>query len=390
MDGVEGAVGPVGGEEGVLILGGEFCPGAENSARGRAGSDVQGRGQAVGVVVGPATGTGAPTVVGAVDDVIDAVRNIPRGALVPLHVGVVGEEFAVLIEGEVELIAEAEGEEFHGFAFGIGAADVAAGGEFVFGVAAGVPHAREEVVLVPTDGAGFFHAGGEVGVVAVGEINGLAVGREGEGVGAVFAAALHLAEEFEFIELIVAVGVAQAPEAAFVWRFTDHDVETVEGVEEAVGTDGGAGSVGGLGAFGRGSGRRIRRGRDGREGDGEFLDLGAGRGAEGREGDTIKAPILVGGEKAAFVVEGEPDPGALRFFGNGVEELDLEAGSDLELGGIGGDGEGGHGGAGGFAGRLGGRSCRFFIFGGVADEDERGGAEEEQRAEAGEPGGERV
>jgi hypothetical protein len=46
------------------------------------------------------------------------------------------------------------------------------------------------------------------------------------------------------------------------------------------------------------------------------------------------------------------------------------------------------GGAGGFAGRLGGRSGVFFLFGGLRDEDGRGGSKEEQRAEAGEPVGE--
>jgi len=72
---------------------------------------------------------------------IDAGGDIPGRALIPLHVGVVGEEFAVLVEGDVELVAEAESEELDGLAVGIHAADVATGGIFAFGVAAGVPHA---------------------------------------------------------------------------------------------------------------------------------------------------------------------------------------------------------------------------------------------------------
>ena len=69
-------------------------------------------------------------------------------------------------------------------------------------------------------------------MVAVDEVDRLAVGGERQGMGAVFATqALHFAEKFNFIELVVAVGVAQAPDAAAVGDFVDHDVKTVEGVK---------------------------------------------------------------------------------------------------------------------------------------------------------------
>ena len=256
MEGVERAIGPVGGEEGALVFGGEFGAGAEDGARGRAGADVDHGGKAVGVVSGPATGAAAPTVIAGVDDVVDARGNVPRRTLVPFHVGVVGEEFAVLVEGDVELVAETESEELDGFALRVHAADVAAGGVFAFGVAASVPHAREEMIFIPADGAGFVQVGGKIGVIAVGEVDGLAVGREREGVRAVLTAkALGLAEELDLVELIVAVGVAHAPDAAAIGDLVDHDVEAVESVEQAVRTDRGREAIGAFTFF--------RRGREG-------------------------------------------------------------------------------------------------------------------------------
>ncbi|MBL9185911.1 MAG: hypothetical protein JNK23_00390 [Opitutaceae bacterium] len=114
--------------------------------------------------------------VAAVAGVVDARGDMPGRVLVPLHVGVVGEELAVLVEGHVVLVAETDREEFDRFAVAIGAGDVAAGGVFVAGMAAGIPHTREEAVLAPGDNAGPLHRLGEIGVVAVGEVDRLAVG----------------------------------------------------------------------------------------------------------------------------------------------------------------------------------------------------------------------
>ena len=111
---------------------------------------------------------------------VDAGGAIPGGADVPFHVGVVGEEVASGIEGDVELVAEAVAEEFEVGAVGVHGADVTAGGEDAAGVAVGVPHAGEEVVFGPEGGgAGAVDAGGEVGVVAAVEVDAFAVGAEG-------------------------------------------------------------------------------------------------------------------------------------------------------------------------------------------------------------------
>ena len=116
-----------------------------------------------------------------------------------------------MVEGKVELVAEAHGKNLDRFALRVGAGDVAAGRECVFGVAAGIPHAGEEMVLIPADGAGLLEARGQRGHIAVSKVDGFAVRREGQRVGAVFAAATGFAQKFEVVELVVAVGVAEPP-----------------------------------------------------------------------------------------------------------------------------------------------------------------------------------
>ena len=123
------------------------------------------------------------------------------------------------------------------FAVRIGAADVSAGSKLVLGMTAGVPHAWQKMIFAPRDHARFFVIGGQVGVVAVGEVDRFAVGAEDERMRAVFAGAVHLAEEFDLLELIVAVGIAHPPEARASTALVDHHVEAVECVEQAVRAD---------------------------------------------------------------------------------------------------------------------------------------------------------
>ena len=213
VDRPHGAVGPVEREHGALVFRGKLRAGAEDGAGRRAGADVDGAGQRVRIIRRPAAGTGAPAVVAAADDVVDAGGHVPRRAHVPLHVGVVGEELAVGIEGDVVLVAEAAGEELDAFAVRVGFADVAAGGEDAAGVAVGVPQAGDQVVLADGDRAGVVEVFRDFGVVAVGEVDRFAIRAEDDAVGAVFAAAVAFADELGLVELVVAVGVPQAPEA---------------------------------------------------------------------------------------------------------------------------------------------------------------------------------
>ena len=264
-------------------------------------------------MAGPFAGAGAPTEVGAGGAVVDAGGAIPGGADVPFHVGVVGEEVAGGVEGDVELVAEAVAEEFDVGAVRVHGADEAAGGEEAAGVAVGVPHAGEEVVFGPEGGgAGAVDAGGELGVVAAVEVDAFAIGAEGHGVEAVLTAAVHGDEFFGFVVLVVGVGVGEAVEAVVFAVFVDHDVEGAVGVEEAVG----------FAHF-----------------DGEFFGFEGGGGADGGQGHAVEGAVLVGGDEAPFVVEGEGDPGALLFLGDDVELFDFEAFGDGDVGG--GDGDGG-------------------------------------------------
>jgi hypothetical protein len=168
--------------------------------------------------------------------VIHARGAIPRAADVPLHVGVIGEEFALVVEGDVEFIAEAGAEELHVFAIGFHAANEAAGGEAAAGMAVRIPQAGQDVVFVPnlgrTAGAEFLR---QLGVIAAIEVDAFAVRAHDHAVQAVLAAALHGDELGGLVVLIVAVGVLQAVEAVFLAVLVHHDVEAVEGGEEAVG-----------------------------------------------------------------------------------------------------------------------------------------------------------
>ena len=92
----------------LLILRRELRPVAEADAGRRAGADVDDRRQAVGVVGRPLAGAVAPAELAAAGRQADARRPVPRRVDVPLHVGVVGEQVAVAVEGGVVLVAVAD------------------------------------------------------------------------------------------------------------------------------------------------------------------------------------------------------------------------------------------------------------------------------------------
>jgi hypothetical protein len=88
--------------------------------------------------------------------------------------------------------------------------------------------------------AGELDALGELGVVAADDVEGVFVGTEHNCVGAVFPSALDGLEVLGVFELVIAIEVAEAPEALAFALFIDHDVEAIEGIEEAVGAADGA------------------------------------------------------------------------------------------------------------------------------------------------------
>ncbi len=86
MDGVDGAVGPVEGVNGVLVVGREPGTLSGEHSGGAAGADVEGGRKAVGIPDRPFAGAGAPAELAAAGAVIDPGGTIPRRAAVPLHV----------------------------------------------------------------------------------------------------------------------------------------------------------------------------------------------------------------------------------------------------------------------------------------------------------------
>ena len=283
----------------MLILRGEFRAGAGDDAGGAAGADVERGGQVVRVVVRPFAAAAAPAVVGTADAVIHAGGAIPWAADVPLHVGIVGEELALIIEADIELVAEAVAEEFEAGAIGVHAANVAAGGEDAAGVAICIPQAREDVVFIPNfRRTAVGEAFGEFGVVAAVEVDAFAIGADDHAVQAVLAAAGHGVELGDLVVLIVAIGVLEAVEAVVFAVFIHHDVEAVESGEQAV---------------------RFA------EFDGEFFGFEVLGLADGRNAHAVDAAVLVAGDEASFGIDGEGDPGAFLVLRHIVELLDLEA-----------------------------------------------------------------
>jgi hypothetical protein len=201
----------------------------------------------------------------------------------------------LVVEGDVELVAEAVAEELHVFAIGVHAANEAAGGELAAGVAVRVPQAREDVVFVPNfRGAAGAEFLGQIGVVAAIEVDAFAIGADDHAVQAVLTAAFHGDELGDLVVLVVAIGVLEAVEAVLLAVFVHHDVKAVEGGEQSVG----------LAEF-----------------DSELFGVQRCR----ANAHAVDAAVLVTGDEAAFRIDGEGDPGAFGVFGNVVEFFDLEA-----------------------------------------------------------------
>ena len=307
VHGVDLAPAPIHDVERILIFRRELRAVTEGDAGGRARSDVHGGGQVVGVEFGILAGAVAPAVFAAADDVVHARGAIPRGVEVILHVGVVREEVAGAVQRAAVDVAEAAGEGLEGLTILADAVDDAAGREDVTVVTATVRHAGEEMVIAPErrdrrGGGGL----GLDGVVAGDQVEALLVRGDDHLVDAVIAAGLDVAEEFDLVDLVVAVAVAQAVEAAgdLLFVIVHAGVERAEGPGHAV---------------------------DGADVHRHLLDVGGLEGLASRwGGEAVEVAVLVAGVDASFVVRAKGHPGALFGAGDGVEQFDLEAGGGLD------------------------------------------------------------
>ena len=249
---------PITGEERLLVLRRKRRPVAKRHAHGRAGADVDKRWQAVGIPRWPVGGTAAPAELAAARCMVDPRGAVPRHPEVPLHVGVVDKQFAIGVESHVVGVAVAGRPDIPLLPVAVGAHDVASRREDADGVAVGVPHPRDDLVLVPVRresarGAGrqrrpplirpdtahrlrfgdVGHLKRQLGVVAADHEQPLAVGRWQNRVRAMLACAFETAELLDAIRHVVAVGVGDAVEPTARASVAD-DVQRVECPEQTL------------------------------------------------------------------------------------------------------------------------------------------------------------
>ena len=144
------------------------------------------------------------------------------------------------------------------------------------------------------------------GVVAGDEVEALLVLGHDDLVDAVVAAGFDGAEELHLVDLVVAVAVAEAIEAAgdLLLVIVDAGIEGAERPHHAV---------------------------DGANAHRHLLDVVGLEGLAGGGGrEAVEVAILVAGVDAAFVVGAQRDPGTERFSRDGIEQLDLEAFGGLD------------------------------------------------------------
>ena len=147
---------------------------------------------------------------------VHARRPIPRQADVPFHVGIVGEHFAVGIEGEVVRVAEAGRDNFDEAAVGVGAENRAAGRGHAGRVALRIFVARLNQVAfvgrrIGTVGIGLDVAASEIAAEHVDQ----AVGAKLHAVRSVLAdQAAKLDDRLAVVGFAVAVGIGHAIEGA--------------------------------------------------------------------------------------------------------------------------------------------------------------------------------
>ena len=125
--------------------------------------------------------------------------------------------------------------QFEGLAIWIHLTNVTTGGENAAGMSVGIPQAGDDLILVPgTRSAGEFQRLWKLRVVAAGDVERLAIGREHDAVGPVFTTAFDAAKQFLLVVLVVTVGIAQTPKSLTSPLLIHHHIQAVEGVQQAV------------------------------------------------------------------------------------------------------------------------------------------------------------
>ena len=163
----------------------------------------------------------------------DPGGTIPGRTEIPFHIGIIGEHFTGIVEGDVKRIPQSGGDQFPFLALGIRFGDPSPVGFYGVVMTVGVLDEGEQVIqFAVRDIAVGIHLR-DLGEIARQDVEGLPIGRQHHTVGAMLAGSLHGFQQGDLIELIVSVGVLEAVESAgtlhlIVAGMIHHHVETVE------------------------------------------------------------------------------------------------------------------------------------------------------------------
>ena len=301
MHGVEFAPAPIEREQRLLILRGELRAVAKGHARRRAGADVEHRRQVVGIELRPLARSVSPAELGPADDMIDSRGAIPACVEVVFHVGVVGEQLAFAVDRRIEDVAKARRHRLELLTVRRDSIDDATRSHDIAHEAATVRHARQQMVLTPDRGDRRRRRHrGRLRPVAADEEQRFAIGCRHDSMDTVIAAGRDLAQQFDLVELIVTVTVAQPiqPAGDLLFVVIDSDVQRIERPHHAV--------------------HRADVG-------GNFLDaLRIERLSRLRRGEAIQPAVLIADEDPLFVVDAQIHPRSLIGSGDRIQQLDLK------------------------------------------------------------------
>ena len=164
---------------------------------------------------------------------------VPWQAKIPLHIRVIPENIAGIVEREIEGVAEATAHKLPRFAFGVYLGQPATGGHPVYGMATRVTNGREEVIFLPDGRQPVSIHLRHVGEVAAHQVDRLLVGRKDHAVGAMFTLTFQRFQQRDLVQFIVAIGVLQPIEATTlregrVFVVVHHHIQAVERPKQAL------------------------------------------------------------------------------------------------------------------------------------------------------------
>ena len=302
VHGVQLAVAPVANEERLAVLGRELGAVAEGHASGRTQAHIEHRRHAVFPAHRELLGTGAPAEIRAALHEANANGPVPRGAGVPLHVGIEGEQVAFVVEVRVVSVAAAGGQQFPLLAFEIRLRRPGARGQDIAHETAAQQHGEKLVFRPMIRHAGDVHRG-HWRLVADDAVDGLLVRSQHHRMRAMFAALVgEGAQLHNGIKLVIALRgrhFVQSPALEFFGPIIYGQVDRTVMVQNAL----------------RVADLCI-----------DLLNLRVvGRPAQSRRRHPIQAAVLVAGDQPALFIHRHAHPGALEILRDGVKQLHFEA-----------------------------------------------------------------